>query len=228
MGRPSFLFAGFAALACAACTPMTATKSTSLQAALTQYNMSLLRPPSNLYPPGAVARVQVLDAATTDSPGTIVSLGRLCPLPPMPLDSINHSPTNDLVVTYDLSADVTAKAELQKILQFNAGLNHVDKVELSLTNVTLYRPDDVQLAAAVAAIKQQGCSVSGRKQVIAVLQADASVKTTVSRGANLSVTQTQALQRLVGGQFGADFSVGSGEEMTGKGLFYGVEVAPPS
>lgn len=142
----------------------------------------------------------------------------------MPLESIPKSQTTDLSISYDVSRDAAAKAELQSIAQLGASINYIDKVDITLSNPVLYRPDDTQLAAALAAIKQSGCSLEGRKQVTEVLQADVTVKTSVASGANLSLSEAQILQKLVGASFGASASNDDSNVTIGKGLFYGVEV----
>lgn len=228
MRRFDLFFIFLAAAACSGCNTPSAT-SNSLQAALyNQYSLSLLRPPSTLYAPGTVAQARIVDPGTATAPGTIVSLSRYCqPGSALPLASVAKSQTNDLVVSYNVSVDASAKAEIQSLVQLGAGINYIDKIDITLSNPVLYRPDDPQLQAALGAIKQSGCSLSGRVLVTAVLQADVSVKTSVGPSANLSVSEAKALQSLVGASFGANFSSADNQTMTGKGLFYGVELARP-
>jgi hypothetical protein len=210
------------AVGCAGCQ---STPSTSLQAELHKnYSLDLLRPASQIYTPGTLAKVTVVDSGK-DSGGRIVSLSRYCqPGSALPLADVNKSPTNDLTVTYNISADASAKAELQKIAQLGAGIDAVGKVEIKLTNPVIYRPNDLQLKAALDAIRQLHCPLAGKSQVTAVLQADVTVKTTVSSGANVSASEAKIIQNIVGDSFGASFSTSDNETMTGKGLFYGIEV----
>ena len=100
------------AVGCAGCQ---STPSTSLQAELHKnYSLDLLRPASQIYTPGTLAKVTVVDSGK-DSGGRIVSLSRYCqPGSALPLADVNKSPTNDLTVTYNILADASAKAELRK------------------------------------------------------------------------------------------------------------------
>ena len=188
------------------------------------YNLDLLRPASQIYTPGTLAKVTIIDQGKNTG-GRIVSLSRFCqPGSALPLADVTKSPTNDLAVTYDISGDVSAKAELQKIVQLGAGINAVDKVEITLTNPVIYRPNDLQLKAALDAIRQMNCPLAGKSQVTAVLQADVTVKTTVSNSANVSASDAKIIQNVVNTSFGANISSSDSAAMTGKGLFYGIEV----
>jgi hypothetical protein len=209
---------------CAGCTGTP--QSSSLQAELFKnYNMSLLRPPSTIYIPGTLAKVTVLDSGK-NSTGQVVSLSRFCtPGAALTLANIPKSPTNNLTVSYNISGDVSAKAEVQKLVNIGGGLSGVDRIDITLINPVIYRPDDVQLRGAEDAIKQFGCPVAGKSLVSAVLQADVTVKTVVSSSANLSLEQTKLLQSIVGASFGATASSADNETMVGQGLFYGIEVA---
>jgi len=215
-------FASSLAVVCAGCQ---ATPGSSLQAELHKnYNLDLLRPASTIFTPGTVAQVTIIDPGK-DSGGRIVSLSRFCqPGSALPLADVTKSPTNDLSVTYDISGDVSAKAELQKLVQLGAGINAVEKVEVTLTNPVIYRPNDLQLKAALDAIRQLGCRLAGRSQVTAVLQADVTVKTTVSNSANVSASEAKIIQNVVSTSFGANISSSDSAAMTGRGLFYGIEV----
>ncbi len=113
---------------------------------------------------------------------------------------------------------------MQKIVQLGVGIDAVDKVEITLTNPVIYRPNDLQLKAALDAIRQLHCPLAGKSQVTAVLQADVTVKTTISGSANVSASDAKLIQNVVDTSFGANFSTGDNQEMTGKGLFYGIEV----
>jgi hypothetical protein len=222
MQKSRVYITSFLAVVCAGCQP---TPSTSLQAELHKnYNLDLLQPASQIYTPGTFAKVTVIDPGK-DSGGRIVFLSRFCqPGSALPLADVTKSPTSDLTVTYNISGDVSAKAELQKIAQLGAGINAVDKVEVTLTNPVIYRPNDLQLKAARDAIRQMGCPLAGRSQVTAVLQADVTVKTTVSNSANVSVSEAKIIQNIVDASFGANISTSDNTAMTGKSLFYGIEV----
>ena len=184
------------AVICAGCQ---STPSTSLQAELHEnYSLDLLRPASQIYTPGTLAKVTVVNSGK-GSGGRIVSLSRYCqPGSALPLAEVNKSATNDLAVTYDISADASAKAELQKLVRLGSGIDAVDKVEITLTNPVIYRPNDLQLKAALDAIRQLHCPLAGKSQVTAVLQADVTVKTTVGSGANVSASEAKIIQNIVG------------------------------
>ena len=113
---------------------------------------------------------------------------------------------------------------MRKIVQLGAGINAVDKVEITLTNPVIYRPNDLQLKAALDAIRQSNCSLADKSQVTAVLQADVTVKTTVSGSANVSASEAKIIQNIVDTSFGANVGTSDNAAMTGKGLFYGIEV----
>jgi hypothetical protein len=209
-----------------ACTGCQSTPGSSLQAELHKnYNLDLSRPASQLFPPGTMAKVTILDPGRKESGGRIVSLSHFCsPGSALPLADVSKSPTNDLSVIYDISGDVSAKAELRKLVELGAGINAVDKVEITLTNPVIYRPNDLQLKAALDAIRQSKCSLAGKSQVTAVLQADLTVKTTVSGSANVSASEAKIIQKIVDTSFGANVGTSDNATMTGKGLFYGIEV----
>ncbi|AXK80610.1 hypothetical protein DW352_08850 [Pseudolabrys taiwanensis] len=197
----------------------------SLTRAMKQkYEMDLLRPASAIYIPGTLARVRVVSRGS-DRNARVVSLSRFCrPGGALPLASITPSPTEVLNITYNVSADSSAKAELEAIAGIELSSEVVDKVDISLKNTKIYRPDDLQLKAAVSAIRRSGCSTSGRSLVTAVLQADVDVKTTFKIGGKVSASQKQAIGRVVSASFGANITSESGETSTGTGLFYGIEV----
>ena len=190
-----------------------------------KYDMDLLRPPSSIYIPGTIAVVRVISPGS-DKDARIVSLSRYCkPGSALPLDAVPFSPTEELTISYKVSADSSAEAELESIAGGSVNSDYLDTVDITLKNVKLYRPDDLQLKGAVAAIKQSGCSTSGRSLITAVLKADVVVKTTFKADAKISVSQKQQIGRLVSASFGANITNESGETSTGTGLFYGIEVA---
>jgi hypothetical protein len=155
----------------------------------------------------------------------IVSLSRYCrPGAALPLNAITPSATEVVTISYNISGDSSAKAELEAIAGIEVSSELVDKVDITLKNTKIYRPDDLQLKSAVAAIRQSGCSTDGRSLVTAVLQADVEVKTTFKIGGKASATQKQAIGRLISASLGANLTSESGETSTGSGLFYGIEV----
>jgi len=194
-----------------------------------KYEMDLLRPPSTLYPPGTIATARILDRGS-DRTARIVYLDGYChPGAALPLDSIPKSTTETFSIVYNVSADASARAEVLKIVGFDVGAKGVDKIEITLKNPTLYKPDDVQLSTAVAAIKKlPECTIKGRFLVTAVLQADIDVKTTWSGSANLSASEKFTLARLMGASLGANISNETNETTSGTGVFYAIELAPPS
>jgi hypothetical protein len=140
------------------------------------------------------------------------------------LNAITPSATEVVTISYNVSGDSSAKAELEAIAGVEVSSELVDKVDITLKNTKIYRPDDLQLKSAVAAIRQSGCSTDGRSLVTAVLQADVEVKTTFKIGGEASAAQKQAIGRLISASLGANLTSESGDTSTGSGLFYGIEV----